>query len=123
MVVQARTLEFYRQFGLADAVVDAGVKVAAAHLREAHNGDHEEVLQVDFGDLGRGLSPYPFLLAYPQDDHERWLVGELSRLGVEVTWGARLDRFAQDDGGVQAHLVHADGSIETVPVAARGRVD
>ena len=27
MVVQARTLEFYRQYGFADEVVEAGVKV------------------------------------------------------------------------------------------------
>src|ERR1700731_1956282 len=32
LAVQARTLEFYRQVGLADAVVEAGVKVAALNL-------------------------------------------------------------------------------------------
>src|SRR6201982_1853968 len=32
VAVQARTLEFYRQVDLADAVVEAGVKVAAANF-------------------------------------------------------------------------------------------
>src|SRR5213082_1837788 len=32
VAVQTRTLEFYRQVGLAGAVVEAGVKVAAANL-------------------------------------------------------------------------------------------
>src|SRR5579859_4045029 len=32
MVVQARTLEFYGQFGFADEVVRQGVKAGAAHL-------------------------------------------------------------------------------------------
>jgi len=32
VAVQARTLEFYRQVGLADTVVNAGVQVAAANL-------------------------------------------------------------------------------------------
>src|SRR5713101_2874251 len=32
VAVQARTLEFYRQADLADAVVEAGVKVAAANF-------------------------------------------------------------------------------------------
>ena len=34
MIVHARTLEYYRQLGLAAAVVEAGVCVAALHVRE-----------------------------------------------------------------------------------------
>ena len=34
MVVRARTLEFYRQFGFADKVIGLGVKSGAAHVRE-----------------------------------------------------------------------------------------
>jgi 2-polyprenyl-6-methoxyphenol hydroxylase-like FAD-dependent oxidoreductase len=115
MVVQARTLEFYRQFGLADQVVGAGVKVETAHLREAHrDGGIKEVLKVDFSDLGKGQSPYPFLLAYPQDDHERWLVGQLQSLGVTVEWDTRLERFSQDAREVHARLIRPDGSGEAL---------
>lgn len=117
MVVQARTLEFYRQFGLAGQVVDAGVKVHAAHLREARpDGGSEQVLRVDFADMGKGQSPYPFLLAYPQDDHERWLVGQLQGMGVTVEWNTRLQSFSQDDEGVHARLVHGDGGSEALQV-------
>ncbi len=35
MAVHARTLEFYRQFGFAEEVVDAGINVRTMHLREA----------------------------------------------------------------------------------------
>ena len=41
MVVQARTLEFYRQYGFADEMIEQGVVAGAAHLREG-------------GDDGRG---------------------------------------------------------------------
>jgi 2-polyprenyl-6-methoxyphenol hydroxylase-like FAD-dependent oxidoreductase len=41
MVVQARTLEFYAQYGFADEMVAGGVVAGAAHLREG-------------GDDGRG---------------------------------------------------------------------
>ena len=61
MVVQARTLELYRQLGLAEAVIDRGIRVEALHLREAG----AEVARVSLRDLGAGLSPYPFALSYP----------------------------------------------------------
>jgi 2-polyprenyl-6-methoxyphenol hydroxylase-like FAD-dependent oxidoreductase len=34
MVVQARTLEFYGQYGFADEMIEQGVVAGAAHLRE-----------------------------------------------------------------------------------------
>src|SRR5258706_13332329 len=71
MVVQARTLEFYDQFGFADEVIAQGVVANLAHVREG--GDNEsahEVTSISFRDLGDGISPFPFALAYPQDDHE-----------------------------------------------------
>src|SRR4051794_18273013 len=83
MVLHARNLEFYDQFGFASEVVDAGIRVQSMHLRE--NG--EEVASFTFGDIGAGLSPYPFLLCYPQDDHERFLGAKLAAAGVAVEWG------------------------------------
>lgn len=114
MVVQARTLEFYRQFGVAQQVVEAGIKVEHAHLRESREGRSEEVLQIDFSDIGAGQSPYPFLLAYPQDDHQRWLLQQLQQLGVSVEWGVRLQSFEQDAHGVRAMLQHGDGRMEAL---------
>ncbi len=100
MVVQARTLEFYRQLGVADAVVAEGVMIPAVRLREGG----EEVARVSFRELGAGESPYPFVLAYAQDDHERLLVGELARAGVAVEWGTALTALTQDGAGVRATL-------------------
>jgi 2-polyprenyl-6-methoxyphenol hydroxylase-like FAD-dependent oxidoreductase len=109
MVLHARNLEFYDQFGFASEVVAAGIKVERMHLRE----DGEEVATFAFGDIGAGLSPYPFLLCYPQDDHERFLVGKLGEAGVRVEWGTKLVSFTQDDTGVTATLERA-GKQETV---------
>src|SRR5437016_13759617 len=53
LAVQARTLELYRQVGLADAVVDAGRKAVAVNLWVAGR----QVGHVAFGDMGQGLSP------------------------------------------------------------------
>ncbi len=100
MAVHARTLEFYRQLGFADVVVNLGIKIEAIHLREGG----EDVAELPLKDMGAGLSPYPFVLAFPQDDHERFLAGQLKALGVEVEWSTELESFTQDEWGVRAVL-------------------
>lgn len=107
MVVQARTLEFYGQLGLADAAVARGIRVDAAHFREGG----EEIATISFGDAGAGVSPYPFVLCLPQDDHERFLVEQLAAQGVEVEWGVRLEAFEERDGHVRA-VLRRDGAEE-----------
>ena len=112
MVVQARTLEFYDQFGFADEVIQQGIKAGAAHLREGGlDGHSREVISFSFRDLGEGLSPYPFALAYPQDDHERFLVAKLKAAGSNVEWRSRLTTFTQDRDGANATLSR-DGGTE-----------
>ena len=114
MVVQARTLEFYGQYGFADEVVNQGVVAETAHVREAGKSDagRREVISFSFKELGSGLSPYPFALAYPQDDHERFLIGQLKKLGVEVEWGAKLAGFQEGQDGITATIEHQSGGSE-----------
>jgi 2-polyprenyl-6-methoxyphenol hydroxylase-like FAD-dependent oxidoreductase len=63
-------------------------------------------------DIGAGLSPYPFVLAYPQDDHERLLTAQLKAAGVEVEWNTELESFTQDEWGVRA-VLETDGERHT----------
>ncbi len=114
MVVQARTLEFYGQYGFAGEMIEQGVIAAAAHLREGgERGPAREVVSFSFKDLGEGLSPYPFALAYPQDDHERFLVGKLEAVGGGVEWRSRLTGFTQNEDGVCATIAR-DGQTEKI---------
>ena len=108
MAVQARTLEFYRQLGFADEVVALGIKMERLHLRESG----QDIASLSFQDMGGGLSPYPFMLCFPQDDHERFLVEKLQAAGVEVEWGVALQHFSQDEAGVRA-VLDKGGSVET----------
>src|SRR5215510_7440200 len=55
VAVQARTLEFYRQIGLAETVISRGREVSAANLWVA--GRH--IARVVLGAMGAGISPYP----------------------------------------------------------------
>jgi 2-polyprenyl-6-methoxyphenol hydroxylase-like FAD-dependent oxidoreductase len=113
MVVQARTLEFYDQFGFAEEMIGEGIVVADVHLREAdRRGRLHEMLKLKLSDLGAGISPFPFALTYPQDDHERFLVRKLAESGATVEWNTKLTSFTQRDDGVSAAVTGPDGSEE-----------
>lgn len=113
LVVHARTLEFYRAAGIAEKLAEGGVRVPAVLLRV--NG--RDVARLPLGDIGEGLSPYPFVLVFPQDAHERLLVERLKSLGVTVERRTKLLRFTQNDDGVEAVLARPDGSEETCSCA------
>ncbi len=113
LAVQARTLELYRQAGLADALVDGGRKFVAANLWVAG----KRAGRAGFGNMGQGLSPYPYALIYPQDEHERLLIGRLAAAGVEVERRIELVGFEEGSGRVAAHLKHTGGTEETCEAA------
>jgi len=100
MTVQARTLEFYQQLGWGDAVAALGIPIEQIRFRE----DGKQVKAVSMHDIGRGRSPYPYVLCFPQDDHERFLVERLRDAGIEIEWHTELKSFTQNDRGVQAVL-------------------
>jgi len=108
MALQARTLEFYRQLGMADAVVEAGYKTPAMNMWA--RGSRKA--RIPLIDAGGEISPYPFVLVYPQDRHERLLVKQLKTLGVEVERQTELLSFKDDGSEVTAILKQADGQEE-----------
>ncbi len=113
LAVQARTLELYSQIGLADAVVDRGRNVAAANLWVAG----KKVARAVFGDMGAGLSPYPYALLFPQDEHERLLIDRLAVAGVKVEREVELLDFDDGTGRVLAHLKSPDGTVDACQAA------
>jgi 2-polyprenyl-6-methoxyphenol hydroxylase-like FAD-dependent oxidoreductase len=111
--VQARTLELYRQMDLSSAVVEDGVKVAAANLWVGGT----KAARLPLGRMGEGLSPFPYLLIYPQDAHERLLIERLDALGVKVERQTELVRFDQHPEMVRVVLKRPDGSEEVCEAA------
>lgn len=112
MVVHARTLEYYRQFGFADQVIGMGIKSGAAHVRV--NG--RPIMSVNFADMGGHISPYPFALAFPQDDHEVFLVEQLKAAGKKVEWNTKLTALEQRSGVLVSRLLHANKRTEDAEV-------
>lgn len=111
MAVQARTLEFYRQIGFAEEVVSRGIPVARGHLRKGER----KIATFNFQNFGTGLSPFPFVLSFPQDEHEKLLVDLLARMSVHVEWSTSLTGFTQNEKGVRAQIKTPRGA-ETLDV-------
>ncbi|HEY2385325.1 MAG TPA: FAD-dependent monooxygenase [Candidatus Binatia bacterium] len=109
IAVHARTLELYAQLGIAGDVVAGGIKLEQLTLRR----DGRRVAQLPLGDIGAGLSPFPYVLTYPQDLHERLLVDALARVGTQVERTTELVALEQDPGGVRATLrtPHGDEQV------------
>jgi 2-polyprenyl-6-methoxyphenol hydroxylase-like FAD-dependent oxidoreductase len=113
VAVQARTLELYRQIGLADAVIAGGHEVSAANMWVA--GRH--VARAVFGDMGAGISPYAYAFIFTQDEHERLLIDTLRDAGVSVERETELVTFEERGDRVVAQLRRPDGRVEACEAA------
>jgi 2-polyprenyl-6-methoxyphenol hydroxylase-like FAD-dependent oxidoreductase len=112
LAVQARTLEFHRQIGIVDDVLRAGVKIERLTVRTPAGIG----ATLRLSDFGKGVSPYSFAFALPQDIHERILIEHLEKAGTRVERRTELVGFEQDDTGVTATLRKA-GVTQTVRAA------
>src|SRR6202035_4052813 len=105
LAVQARTLELYRQLDLTEAVVAKGHHVPAVNLWVKG----ERAARLGFESVGFGLTPYPFLHIFPQDQHERLLIERLDALGVSVERQTELIGFTEEKDRIIARLRGPDG--------------
>jgi 2-polyprenyl-6-methoxyphenol hydroxylase-like FAD-dependent oxidoreductase len=104
--VQARTLEIYSQLGIAGRALELGTRAVGANMWV--NG--QRAARIPFGDMGRSLSPYPFLLILGQDDNERLLGNALRDHDIDVSWNTELVGLTQNAEHAVATLKRADGS-------------
>jgi 2-polyprenyl-6-methoxyphenol hydroxylase-like FAD-dependent oxidoreductase len=113
LAVQARTLELYRQLDLAAEVERRGHKTPAVNLWVRG----KQAARLRFEIIGRDLTPYPFLLIFPQDEHERLLIERLSAFGIIVERGVELVGFEDLGDRVSARLRRGDNSEEVCEAA------
>jgi 2-polyprenyl-6-methoxyphenol hydroxylase-like FAD-dependent oxidoreductase len=106
LAVQARTLELYRQLDLAEDVVAKGHRVPAVNLWIKG----ERKARLSLSDMGKGLTPYPFMHIFPQDEHERLLIAKLAALGVSVERRTELVSFVEQPNAIVARLRGGDGN-------------
>ncbi|MEP7227822.1 MAG: FAD-dependent monooxygenase [Gemmatimonadales bacterium] len=111
--VQARTLEIYSHLGIVDRALELGKRTVGANIW----AQGRRAARIPLGDIGLGLSPYPFLLILGQDDNERLLGEALRRSGMTVQWNTELTGLVQEADRVITKLKQPDGTILEVTAA------
>lgn len=82
IAVTARSLEIYQQLGLSETVVANGIKMNSFNLfSEGH-----QKAEVKIGEIGKGMTDFPYLLAYEQSQNETLLYENLKKNGKNVAW-------------------------------------
>ena len=113
MAVHARTLEIYQKLGIAERAVALG-KIGGG-VNAWAEGDHKA--RIPFNEMGKDVSPFPYVLMLGQDDNERILGAHLERLGIRVQWNTELLALDQQQDRVVATLKRPDGSTAKVEAA------
>jgi 2-polyprenyl-6-methoxyphenol hydroxylase-like FAD-dependent oxidoreductase len=108
--VQARTLEIYEQIGLAEKLSSLGAIANGAKLFAGGKLRGE----IDFTDIGKGMTPYPGVLIVEQGKHESLLYEYIISHGLDVRWRSELADFTQNENGVTANIRSAAGSTEAI---------
>ena len=70
--------------------------------------------EIDFSQIGKGMSAYPFVLMLEQSKNEKLLYEYLQTHGKEVHWNTELESFDQSDSGVTAQVKTLDGESQTI---------
>ncbi|WP_313515947.1 FAD-dependent monooxygenase [Pseudomonas sp.] len=106
LAVQARTLELYQQSGLTDALLKDGHRAEVLNLWV----EGERKAQVHLGNIGEGITPFPYLLIYPQDQHERLLEQHLANAGLSVQRECEVVAVEDKEDLVRVYCQAASGA-------------
>jgi len=110
MAVHARTLEIYSKLGIAERALELGKQGGAANMW----AKGKLRARIPIGDMGKSLSPFPFVLMLGQDDNERIMGERLREWGMAVQWNTELLSFEQSADRVAATLKNPDGTARAI---------
>lgn len=113
MAVHARTMEIYSKLGIAGRSLELGKRGSGANMW----AEGKRRARIPIGDIGKGLSPFPFVLMLGQDDNERIMGERLRDWGLAVQWNTELLSFEQASDHVTATLKAPDGATRTITAA------
>ncbi|KAF3390561.1 putative aromatic compound monooxygenase YhjG [Penicillium rolfsii] len=113
LAVHARILELYRQLDLADELIERGYQLPATNVWV--NGSHRA--HINLRQFGTELTPYPYLLSLPQDEHERLLEKRLNSFGIFVERKTKLQKFLDNGFSITATLESGRGDESTCEAA------
>ncbi|MES2809338.1 MAG: FAD-dependent monooxygenase [Bacteroidota bacterium] len=100
LAVQARSLEIYRQMGLADRALQGGTQADGMLL----NQDAKQVASISLTDVGKQDTPFPFIHLYQQSKNERLLLDYLTQNCCPVYWDTTLVSLKQNAQQVEVTI-------------------
>ena len=102
IAVHARSLELFRQMGLADTLIDQGHPSYGAQLQRGK----KPLGGLDFSQLDQPGTAFPYVCLVGQDKTEKVLIDRLTENACPVKWETRLVSLQQDDQAAIAELTH-----------------
>lgn len=109
-IIHARTLEVLEPLGIADRLIERGLKLRTARM---HEGDAVR-MHVDFDGVD---SKYNFALACPQNQTEAVLTARLRELGEAVTRSVEVTGIEADGAGATLTYTAAGVLVQHVRAA------
>jgi 2-polyprenyl-6-methoxyphenol hydroxylase-like FAD-dependent oxidoreductase len=109
LVVQARSMEIYRQMGIVDKVLVGGKP--AGRFSFCDKGG--EKIGLDLNSIEDAGTLYPYLFVYPQSSNERVLLDYLTLNCCPVYWNTTLAALSQTKEIATATVV-SDGETQTI---------
>ena len=104
LVVQARSLEIYRQMGIVDGVLSNGNPVKGASF----NIDQKERATFELTGIAHDQTAFPYLFLYQQFKNERTLLEYLTLNCCPVYWNTSLLSVKQIDQKVEVQLKNGE---------------
>ena len=107
IAVHARSLAMFDDMGIADRLIDKGVKAQRTNLHL----DGKAMPAIGLDAIG---PPFPYVLCVAQNETEDLLDRHVREVGGRVERRMELASFVEGEGGVTATLRAADGTTEEV---------
>lgn len=104
LAVQARSMEIYRQMGLADLALQDGIQAESISIQN----DEKELVRFSLQNLGQNETPFPFVHLLEQSKNERLLLSFLTQNCCPVYWNTDLEDFVQTENQIKANLKSDD---------------
>lgn len=110
VVVQARTLEIFKELGIAEEALQQGQITTG--MRLFYQGKQKASL--DLAGLGDGISEFTFALSLEQSKTEKLLADYVTAKGKKIKWKSDFIRYEQNEHRVTVHYKNEQGVEETV---------
>lgn len=110
LVVQARTLEQFERYEIAQRAIERGRRLKRIRIYS----DSKRILEASFDELPGN---YPFVLFLPQVETERLLTEHVEAQGGRIEREVALESFVDGVDAVDCVLLHGDGTREETTAA------